>query len=286
MMRSATNSRTPPSAASGTRFNSPVPNASSASTIAAAARPDTCDLPPVSETMPVRGGLAFTGNAPKMPARMLPAPAPRKSRSTSAGLSGSEGKERVVAAVCTITTIVITKASGTSRTHCSGAISGSAGFGSVAGHRADHFHASGLESRHDHRQRRGDKADQRARNFGADRLGDDHHRQHAKADARSCRGSTGRDAPRLSPMRSSVGPAGDSIPSTPGNCDTRMCTEMPARKPTVTGTDSRFAMPPSLKMPLADQHHAYDQRQRDRMRRIIGRTGRGERRQARRRRSA
>ena len=51
-------------------------------------------------------------------------------------------------------------------------------------------------------------------------------------------------------MRSSVGPVGDSIPITPGNCDTRMCTEMPARKPTVTGTDKRFAMPPSLKMPL------------------------------------
>ena len=40
MIRSATNNRMPPSAASGTRFRSPVPNASSASTIAAAARPD------------------------------------------------------------------------------------------------------------------------------------------------------------------------------------------------------------------------------------------------------
>ena len=56
-----------------------------------------------------------------------------------------------------------------------------------------------------------------------------------------------------------------------------MCTEMPARKPTVTGTDNRLAMPPSLKMPLAGQHHADHQRQRDRMRGIIRRAGGGER---------
>ncbi len=45
-------------------------------------------------------------------------------------------------------------------------------------------------------------------------------------------------------MRSSIGPFGDGRPSTPGNCDTRMCTEIPARKPTVTGTDSRLAIQP------------------------------------------
>jgi hypothetical protein len=52
-------------------------------------------------------------------------------------------------------------------------------------------------------------------------------------------------------MRSSVGPLGDSRPSTPGNCETMMWTEMPARKPTMTGTDSRLAMPPSRKAPPA-----------------------------------
>jgi hypothetical protein len=52
-------------------------------------------------------------------------------------------------------------------------------------------------------------------------------------------------------MRASVGPSGEASPSTPGSCDTRMCTEMPARKPTVTGTDNRLAMPPRRKMLLA-----------------------------------
>ena len=93
MIRSATNSSTPPSAAFGTCCSSVAPNASSASTIAAANSPDSCERPPVSDTMPVRGGLALTGNAPNRPARMLPAPAPRKSRSTSAGLSRI-GRER------------------------------------------------------------------------------------------------------------------------------------------------------------------------------------------------
>ena len=83
--------------------------------------------------MPVRGGLALTGNAPNRPDSTLPAPAPRKSRSTSAGLSGSDGNDRVVAAVCTITTTVMTKASGTRRTQCSGARSGRVGRGSVPG---------------------------------------------------------------------------------------------------------------------------------------------------------
>ena len=249
MMRSATNNRMPPSAASGTRCNKPVPNASSASTIAAAARPDSCDSPPVSETMPVRGGLALTGNAPNMPASTLPAPAPRKSRSTSAGLSGSDGNERVVAAVCTITTIVITKASGTSRTHRSGARSGSVGIGKVAGTVPTTFDALALEPRHDHRQRRGDQPDQRARNFGADRFGHEHHREHAEADAERIEVGLAEMFAAIAPMRSSVGPVGECRPSTPGSCDTRMCTEMPARKPTVTGTDNRLAMPPSRNRP-------------------------------------
>ena len=36
-----------------------------------------------------------------------------------------------------------------------------------------------------------------------------------------------------------------------GICETRMCTEMPARKPTVTGMDKRLAIPPRRKTPLA-----------------------------------
>ena len=55
----------------------------------------------------------------------------------------------------------------------------------------------------------------------------------------------------ITPIRSSVDPDGEGRPSTPGNCDTMMCTEMPSRKPTVTGTDNKLAMPPSLNRPPA-----------------------------------
>ena len=51
--------------------------------IAAATSPAACDRPPDAATAAVLGGLALTGNAPKRPAAMLPAPTPRKSRPTS-----------------------------------------------------------------------------------------------------------------------------------------------------------------------------------------------------------
>ena len=92
--------------------SSAAPNASSAiTTIAAATRPASCDRPPVSATTAVRGGLASTGNAPIRPDRMLPTPTPMKSRSTSGGSSGSDGKDRVVAAVCTMTTTAMMRLS-------------------------------------------------------------------------------------------------------------------------------------------------------------------------------
>ena len=53
------------------------------------------------------------------------------------------------------------------------------------------------------------------------------------------------------PIRSSVDPPGVDRPSTLGICETRMCTEIPARKPTVTGTDSRLAIPPRRNIPPA-----------------------------------
>ena len=76
-----------------------APNISNARTIATATRPASCDRPPVSYTMAVRGGLAFTGNAPKNPARMLPVPTPIKSRSTSGSSLASDRNDLVVAAV-------------------------------------------------------------------------------------------------------------------------------------------------------------------------------------------
>ena len=72
----------------------------------------SCETPPVSETTAVRGGLASTGKAPIKPAMRLAAPRPTKSRLTSGPRAGSETKLRVVAAVCTITTMPTIKARG------------------------------------------------------------------------------------------------------------------------------------------------------------------------------
>ena len=72
----------------------------------------SCETPPVSATIAVRGGLALTGKAPRKPASRLAAPTPTKSRPTSGPAAGSETKLRVVAAVCTMTTSATMMASG------------------------------------------------------------------------------------------------------------------------------------------------------------------------------
>ena len=244
MIRSATNSSTPPRAASGTCLSSAAPNTSSASTIAAANSDDNCDRPPVSHTMPVRGGLASTGNAPNRPARMLPAPTPRKSRSTSAGLSGSDGKARVVADVCTMTTMAIRRLNGTRWAHRSKERTGSDGVGSVAGtvpttatpllSRPAQITATVAATRPISAPgMRALIASEKATTANTPSP-----MQTVKMLASErCRASTA--------IRCGVGPLGCGSPSTPGSCETRMCTEMPARKPTVTGIDNRLAMPPS-----------------------------------------
>ena len=200
--------------------------------------------------MPVRGGLALTGNAPNRPDSTLPAPAPRKSRSTSAGLSGSDGNERVVAAVCTITTTVMTKASGTRRTHSSGASSGKVGRGSVPGtlpttltpllSRPSAIVASVAAT-----------SPISAPGIFALIFSEMKTTASTPKPMQSVTGLVRPSSLASTPMRSSVGPLGDSSPSTPGNCDTMMWTEMPARKPTMTGTDKRLAMPPSRNAPPA-----------------------------------
>ena len=200
--------------------------------------------------MPVRGGLALTGNAPKIPASTLPAPTPRKSRSTSAGCFGSDRNERVVAAVCTITTIAITKASGTSRNHRSGASSGRVGIGKSAGTVPTTL--TPLASR----------PAQTTASVAATRpisapgifgliVSETNTAASTPKPIRTVTGLALPSSPAITPMRSIVDPAGEGRPSTPGSCDTMMCTEMPSRKPTVTGTDSRLAMPPRRNSPLA-----------------------------------
>ncbi len=181
---------------------------------------------------------------------MLPAPTPRKSRSTSAGLSGSEGNERVVAAVCTMTTMAIRRLSGTRRAHRSKEISGSDGAGSVAGtvpttptpllSRPAQITATVAPTRPISAP--GMRALMASEN--ATTANTPSPMQTVKMLAsETCRASTA--------IRCSVGPSGCGSPSTPGICETRMCTEMPARKPTVTGIDNRLAMPPSRNSPPA-----------------------------------
>jgi hypothetical protein len=97
--------------------------------MAAATSPASCDRPPVSDTIAVRGGLAFTGNAPMRP--VLPTPTPTKSRSTSGGSLGSDTNDRVVAAVCTMMTVAMMRVRGTSRTHRPTVMSGIASVGSA-----------------------------------------------------------------------------------------------------------------------------------------------------------
>ena len=93
----------------------------------------SCDRPPVSATMPVRGGLALTGNAPNRPGEHAAGAGAEEIAIDIGGLVGVGGNERVVAAVCTITTMVISKGERHERAHCSGASSGNDGIGSVAG---------------------------------------------------------------------------------------------------------------------------------------------------------
>ena len=120
--------------------------------------------------MPVRGGLALTGNAPNRPARTLPAPAPRKSRSTSAGLSGSDGNDargrrglhhhddgdQEAQRHQPRPLLGREIRQGRRRQRCR--------------HGADHGDALAFEAGADHGERRRDQPDQRAGNFGADRL--------------------------------------------------------------------------------------------------------------------
>ncbi len=57
--------------------------------------------------------------------------------------------------------------------------------------------------------------------------------------------------PARSASRCSIAPFGAGSPRMPGNCEMMMCTEMPARKPIVTGTESRSAIQPNRKTPAA-----------------------------------
>ena len=87
-----------------TTANAPAAISAIAATMAMARRPASCDRPPDSWTIAVRGGLEFTANAPISAASMLPTPTAAKSRLTFSCRSGSVGNERTTAAVCIMQT--------------------------------------------------------------------------------------------------------------------------------------------------------------------------------------
>ncbi len=103
-MRIAMKINTPAKVASGMFFSSATAGTSTTTT-AAALRPASCVRPPADATTALHGGLALTA---KEPARMLPAPTPRKSRPTSTSPPSCSAKARVVAADWMITTTATT----------------------------------------------------------------------------------------------------------------------------------------------------------------------------------
>ena len=110
--RIATKKRTPANAAEGRWASASLANKRTQTAAAAEINPASCDLQPASAATAVEGGLASTGKAPMRPQKALATPTPMKSRLTS-GPSALLGKDRVVAAVCTITTSAMSTASGT-----------------------------------------------------------------------------------------------------------------------------------------------------------------------------
>ena len=247
-MRRATNSKTPPSAAFGIRPSSEAPKTSSAITIAAAARPASWERPPVSETTAVRGGLALTGNAPINPDRMLPIPTPTKSRSTSGGSSGLDGKDRVVAAVCTITTTAMMRLSDSSPGNRPTEMSGSASAGGAA-ETAPRTLTPRLSSPSSATPALASARPIKAPGMRASIRSDRAMIARTPRPITSVNGLASFRCVARVAIRCSMAPSGAATPRMPGSWEIRMCTEMPARKPVVTGIESRSAIQPRRKTP-------------------------------------
>ena len=81
-------------------------------------------------------------------------------------------------------------------------------------------------------------------------------------------------------IRCSMAPSGAATPRMPGSWEIRMCAEMPARKPVVTGIESRSAIQPRRKMPANEKQEPDHQRQRSREHQILRVAGGGQCRQA------
>ena len=218
-------------------------------TMAAATSTASCERPPVSETTPVRGGLALTGKPPIRPDRMLPAPTPTKSRSTSGGSSGSDGNDRVVAAVCTMTMTATISVSGTSCSQPADRDFGKRERRQRHRDIAENRRRRGFPIPATSRPRPPRPARSRRRECG--------HRSAPKSRSARTRQSRCRAENKLvcgaarpaSPDAAASGRPSEGSPRIAGNCEIRMWTEMPARKPTVTGIDNKSAIQPRRKMP-------------------------------------
>ena len=178
------------------------------------------------------------------PASRLAAPRPTKSRLTSGPRAGSETKLRVVAAVCTMTTMATISARGAICRKSLRETSGSANLRRRARHRAERRHAARLQAQRDDERRGHPQPDQRAGQARIDAFARQHDREHAQADARERRNSSRRARRRAwRPARPETA-GGAARPSSPGAWLTRMWPAIPARNPVVTGMDSRSATKP------------------------------------------
>ena len=181
---------------------------------------------------------------------MLPTPTPIKSRLTSGGSLGSVGNDLVVAAVCTITTTEIMRLSDSRLVRRLTETTGIASVGAVT-----EIVPSTLTPRFSSRSST-TAAAANARPINAPGIRASICSDRAMI-ARTPRPMTS-VKPLVSPRcsanvtrRWSIGPSGPGSPRIAGNCEIKMCAEMPARKPIVTGIDNRSAIQPRRKMPDA-----------------------------------
>ena len=219
------------------------------------------ERPPDSRTMAVLGGLESTAKEPISPARTLPAPTPAKSRLTSSGFPSSDGNVLATAAVCMMQTMATTRASGTRR--LSSSIPGKDRQGEARQrHRegAEHADAAGVEMEQGHGEARADQADQAPGTRGLIRAV--HHRH--DQDAGTERERVGIGLPNLA---EDVDEAHQQMPLLPrrrpsrvGSSPTMMWTEMPARKPVVTGNRQQRGEPAGPQQADGDENDADQQR--------------------------
>ena len=154
--------------------------------MAAATRPANCERPPDWATIAVRGGLALTGKGAEQARRDAAGANADKIAIDVENVALLRTKERVVAAVCTMTTMAISNASGNSACASSRLTSGKPARGRPFGKAPSTSTPRSLRPKTATASCGQHHADQGAGDAGADALGEEHDREHAEPE---CRGS-------------------------------------------------------------------------------------------------